>query len=92
MFLDLTDWDINNWVCRPDTNANNKDRNWYWPVEREDPDRPIVAHDIGLQYAFMVMKGNAMRTLGSSDEEIEGAFQRWLHPHGPGSGYQGPEG
>jgi hypothetical protein len=36
---------------------------------------------------FMATKGRAMRTLGSSDEEIAAACERFLHPHGPGSGY-----
>lgn len=88
-YLELTDWDFNNWLCRPDANEGSEDRHWYWPVERVDPDDPPVRTLSGPRDLFMATRGEKMRILGHSPEEIEAACDKWLHPQGEGSGWKG---
>ena len=91
MFLDLTDWDINNWLCRPDANADIKDRPWYWPVDRASAEHAVERMLSGPAEMFMLTRGKAMKTLGASDAEIAEACERFLHPAGAGSGFLGDD-
>lgn len=88
-FLELSDWDINNWLCRPDANAGSENKRWYWPVDRENRDDPVVqSFGSDARSLWMNTRGKAMKTMGSSEEEIAEACEKYLHPRGAGSGWK----
>ena len=86
MFLDSDNWTLQNVYLRPNRWEGVKGKEGqYWPVDRMDPDNPVVRSHSGPRDLYMSTKGKAMRQLGCSEEEIEEACAAWM------AGYQGPE-
>lgn len=78
-FLDLTDWDLVNWIGRP--SCFNDAKKPYWPAPRVDTSRPEGTPITWRDMYMMSPKAKAMKTMGATEEELEAEYQNWISDH-----------